>query len=322
MFKFAFSRFDLRDVSIVLVFFLIFTVFAIISPFFLKIENLLNIIRQVSLNGIMAMGMTFVIVSGEIDLSVGAIYGLTGIITGLLVVTGIPFIFSILIGLVFGSFFGLLNGFLVSYIGIPSFITTLGMLNVCKGISLLITDGMPVVLSSRTVENPNLDSFFFIGQGRLFGTVPVMSIVLILIVIFSHVFYKKTKFGFHLRAVGGNINTAKSSGINTKYTKMMTFFYSGFLCGVAGVLNLAFITNVRADSGTGLELTVISSVIIGGTSLAGGKGSIIGTLLGILIIGILNNGLLLVGISPFWRVLVIGVVIISAVIADTVIKQR
>lgn len=313
---------NLREVSIFLVFILIFIVFTILTPHFIKIDNLLNIIRQISLNGIMAMGMTLVIVVGEIDLSVGAIYGLTGIITGMLITAGWPIWLAVLVGLVSGAVAGAFNGLLVSYIKIPSFIATLGMMNVGKGIALLISSGLPVVVSSRTVDNPNLDSFLYIGQGKIWGYIPVMSVVLLIIVIISFILYNKSLLGFHLKAVGGNINTAKASGINASAVKLFAFAYTGLVCAIAGILNLAFITNVRADSGTGLELTVISSVIIGGTSLDGGKGTIIGTLIGILIIGILNNGLLLVGISPFWKVLVIGMVIIGAVAIDTILKRR
>jgi len=317
-----FKKFNLREVSIFLVFVLIFIVFTILTPHFIKIENLLNIIRQISLNGIMAMGMTLVIVVGEIDLSVGAIYGLTGIVSGMLIVAGWPIWLAIILGLICGTAVGSFNGLLVSYIKIPSFIATLGMMNVGKGIALLISNGLPVVVSQRTVSNANLDSFFYMGQGKIFGYIPVMSLALIIVVFISYLIYNKSLLGFHLRAVGGNINTAIASGINASAVKLFAFAYTGFVCAIAGILNLAFITNVRADSGTGLELTVISSVIIGGTSLDGGKGTIIGTLIGILIIGILNNGLLLVGISPFWKVLVIGIVIIGAVAIDTVLKRK
>ena len=313
---------NVHEIGIIFVFFILFIGFSFATPYFFSVRNLLTVLRQISLTGIMAIGMTLVIVSGEIDLSISSIYGLTSIVIGLCMVAGYPIILSIVLGCIVGLLCGIVNGVLVAYAKIPSFIATLGMMSVLRGISLLITDGLPVVVSARTVPNTDLSGFFFIGQGKFFDKIPIMALILIFLTIIGYIFFNKTLFGFYMRAVGGNIDTAIASGIKVKFIKVSTFAFTGLFCGIAGVLNLSFITSVRADSGAGLELQVISAVILGGTLLSGGTGTIIGTLIGVCIIGILNNGLILMGLSPFWKVLAIGIVIIVAVFIDTLVRRE
>jgi ribose/xylose/arabinose/galactoside ABC-type transport system permease subunit len=173
-----------------------------------------------------------------------------------------------------------------------------------------------VIVSERTTDNPGLDNFLYLGQGQLFDVIPIMAFFLIIVGIIGYVIFNRTLLGFRLRAVGGNTNAAKASGIHVNNVKIAAFAITGVLAAFAGILNMAFITNVRADSGAGLELITIASVIIGGTSISGGEGTILGTIIGVLIIGTLRNGLVLLGVSPFWQTLVIGVVIIGAVAMD------
>ena len=303
-------------------FVILFVLFSVLSPYFFNLENILNIVRQVSLIGIMAVGMTMLITSGEFDLSVAAVYGLSAIVTGLSITKGVPIFFAILIGLGSGCVIGFANVVLNTIVRIPSFIVTLGMMNIARGISLLITNGIPVIVSERTVDNPNLDAFFFLGQGQIGGVLPIMAMFLIIIGIIGFLVFNKTVLGFWMRAVGGNDLAARASGINVTKVKISAFMITGTLAAFAGILNIAFITNVRADSGTGLELQTIASVIIGGTSLSGGEGTILGTIIGVLIIGTLRNGLILLGVSPFWQVLVIGVVIIGAVAMDIWVPKK
>lgn len=321
--RFRVANAGFRELGIILAFLALFLVFAVLSPYFLEIGNLLNVLRQVSLIGIMGIGMTMVIVTGEIDLSVSATYGLTAIVSGLLLVAGFPAFVCVLAALAVGFAVGAVNGLLVSYGRIPSIIVTLGMLNIARGISLLVTQGIPVIVSNNTVDNtPALERFLAMGQHQIFGHIPIMAVFLLGLTAIGWVAFQQTLIGFRMRAIGGNASAAQASGINVRRVKTMAFAINGLMAGFAGVLNIAFITNVRADSGSGLELTVIASVIIGGTSLQGGEGTMLGTLFGVLIIGVLRNGLVLLGVSPFWQVPILGVVIIGAVAIDIWLRKR
>ncbi len=320
--KFTFRFFKIKETGIFVAFILLFAAFSLASPYFFKVENLLNVVRQISLTGIMAVGMTLVIVSREIDLSVGGIYGLCAVSAGLLMTNGVPVWAAIIIALIVGIFIGFLNGILVTYVRIPALIVTLGMLNVTRGVYLLLSNGLSVYISSKTVTDPNLDKFIYLGQGKIFGNIPMMTIFLVIVVISGYVLYDKSSYGFHLRAVGGNERAARASGINVFRVKILAFIITGFLCAIAGLLNLSFLSSVQGIIGSGLELEVIAATILGGTSLAGGEGTIIGTLFGALIMGILRNGLILIGVSPFWQTLMIGLIIIGAVTTDIWLKRK
>ena len=320
--KFGFGLFKIREIGVLIALILLFLIFSLSSPYFFSMNNLLNIIRQVSLLGIMAVGMTMIIVSGEIDLSVGASYGLSAIVAGLAMANEFTIGSSIIIALLVGLVVGTVNGLLVTYGRIPALIVTLGMLNVARGAALLLSKGLPISASKRTVSDPNIDKFLFIGQGKIFDIIPMMIIFLLATVLIGYVLFNKNIYGFHMRAVGGNPNAARASGINVKKIKIIAFAITGFLCAVAGILNLSFLANVQGTVGAGLELEVIAAVIIGGTTLAGGEGTILGTLIGVLIMGVLRNGLVLLGVSPFWQILLIGVVIIGAVGIDMWTRRK
>jgi ribose/xylose/arabinose/galactoside ABC-type transport system permease subunit len=299
----------------------LFVGFSIATPHFLRIANLLNVLRQVSLLGIIAVGMTMVIVSGEIDLSVGAVYGIAAVSCGLLMRSGQPFWLAMVMAVLVGAMVGLSNGTLVNYAKIPSLIVTLGMLNVVRGSYLLITGGLPVFLSSQTVRDPRLPVFFFLGQGKIFNLIPMLVIFLVGIVLFGYLVCHRSLFGFYLRAVGGNARAAKASGINVERIKTIAFILVSTLAALAGVLNLSFLSSVQGIVGAGLELDVIAATVIGGTSLAGGEGTILGTVIGVLIIGVLRNGLVLLGISPFWQTTLIGGIIIGAAAIDVATRR-
>ncbi len=304
-----------REFGVLAALIVLIALFSCTSPYFLKINNLLNIIRQISLLGIIAMGMTMVIVCAEIDLSVGAIYGAAATVCGLMLTHGCSVVFSIIAAMVVGVFFGVLNGVLTTYGKIPALIVTLGMMNVARGASLILSNARVISLSKRTVETTGLQDFLYLGQGRIYQ-IPIISIIFIVVVIAANLIYSKTIMGFRMRAVGGNELAAKAAGINKNLTKIIAFAITGFVCAIAGVLNLSFLANVQGTTGTGLELDVIAAVIIGGTSLSGGEGTIIGTLIGVLIMGVLKNGIILLGVSPFFQMLIIGIVIIAAVAFD------
>lgn len=304
-----------REAGVLMALLLLIVFFSITSPFFFRINNLINIVRQVALLGIIAMGMTMIIVSGEIDLSVGAIYGAAAIVCGMVLTNGGAVFMAILAALGTGLFFGLLNGVLSTYGKIPALIVTLGMMNIARGAALVLCNARVISLSKRTVSTDGLELFLFLGQGKLFG-IPVISIIFIAVVIIANIIYSKTLLGFRMRAVGGNKYAAKAAGLNQNFIKIAAFSITGILCAVAGILNISFLANVQGTTGTGLELDVIAAVIIGGTSLTGGEGTIIGTLIGVLIMGVLKNGIILLGISPFLQMLIIGIVIIVAVAID------
>lgn len=304
-----------RELGVLLALLLLVVFFSLTSPFFFKLNNLINIVRQVALLGIIAMGMTMIIVSGEIDLSVGAIYGAAAIVCGMVLTHGGSVFIALVAALATGIFFGLLNGVLTTYGRIPALIVTLGMMNIARGAALVLSNARVISLSRRTVETDGLDGFLFLGQGKIFQ-VPVISIIFIAVVIAANLLYSRTLLGFRMRAVGGNKMAAKAAGLNQNLIKIAAFGITGVLCALAGVLNIAFLANVQGTTGTGLELDVIAAVIIGGTSLNGGEGTIIGTLIGVLIMGVLKNGIILLGVSPFLQMLIIGIVIIVAVAID------
>ena len=306
---------NIREFGVLLALIILIVFFSITSPYFLKINNLLNIIRQISLLGIIAMGMTMIIVCGEIDLSVGAIYGAAAIVCGMILTHGGSVWLAIIVALAVGVFFGMLNGVLTTYGKIPALIVTLGMMNIARGAALVLCNARVISLSKRTVDAAGLDSFLFLGQGKI-AQIPVMSIIFIITVIAANFVYTGTLLGFRFRAVGGNDVAARAAGLNKNMIKIAAFAITGFLCAVGGILNMSFLANVQGTTGNGLELDVIAAVIIGGTSLNGGEGTIFGTLIGVLIMGVLKNGIVLLGVSPFLQMLIIGVVIIAAVAVD------
>ncbi|QPM67403.1 ABC transporter permease [Atribacter laminatus] len=311
------EMFRIREIGVLMALILLLILFSLTSPVFFSVNNLLNVVRQVSLLGIIAMGMTMVIVSGEIDLSVGAVYGLAAVVAGMLMTNGVSIIISIIFALLAGMGFGLINGILVTYARIPALIVTLGTLNVARGAALIASKAQVISTSHRTVADPAINTFLFIGQGKLFEIIPMMSIFLVITAIASYFIFNKTIMGFYMRAVGGNKMAARASGINVMMIKVAAFVITGFFCALAGILNLSFLANVQGTVGYGLELDVIAAVIIGGTSMSGGEGTILGTTIGVLIMGVLRNGLILLGVSPFWQILIIGLVIIGAVGLDT-----
>jgi ribose transport system permease protein len=307
-----------RETGVLLALLVICVFLTFTTDSFLTVRNLLNVGRQISLLGIMAVGMTFVLVSKEVDLSVGSVYAISGLVAGMLIVRGSPLIPALIVGLSLGSAIGAVNGLLSTYGRLPSFIATLGMLSVVRGAALLITDGQPVTVDATRGARPEVvDQFYALGQAQLLGFVPILLVFFIIVAAFAWFVLAKTTFGFRVYAVGGSDKAARLSGIRVFETKILTFALMGFLSGLAGILSLAFLPSGQAGrTGIGLELDVIAAAIVGGASLSGGEGTILGTILGVLIIGILRNGLVLLSISPFWQTTVIGLVIIAAVGLD------
>ena len=317
--RFAFSRLlRARETGVFLALTVLCLFLSIATDGFLTSTNLLNVGRQVSLLGIMAVGMTFVLISGEVDLSVGSIYAFSGLATGMLIIAGWALAPALCAGLLAGMAIGLINGLLSTYGRLPSLIATLGMLSIVRGTALILTGGQPVTVNVRNGAQPEvLQAFGFMGQGYLFGVIPMQLVFFAVIAAVAGLVLSRSNFGFRVFAVGGSAKAARVSGISVPSVKIWAFVIMGLLAAVAGILGLAFLPSSQAGrTGLGLELDVIAATIVGGASLSGGEGTILGTILGVLIIGVMRNGLVLMGVSPFVQEVMIGLVIIIAVGID------
>lgn len=280
--------------------------FSVMSPVFFSAANFANIGRQTTLVTVMAVGMTFVIISAEIDLSVASILKLSGVSAALFMQEfGENWIAGALVGIGVGALIGFTNGLLTTKLRIPSFLVTLGMLGVAKGLAFVMTDTAPVLVDNTTFWN-------VFWEGSVLG-LPVPIIWTVVILIIGGVLLHLTTFGRKVYATGGNAVAARYSGISTDRVKIYCFMLSGVLAGLASLLFAAQAHAARPDFADGLELDVIAAVILGGTSLFGGRGTIIGTFIGSLIIGVLNNGLVIIGVSSSWQIAVKGLIIILAV---------
>ncbi len=291
---------------------------AALSNRFLTPENCWNILRQISVNLCLSIGMTLVILSGGIDLSVGAVLALAGAVAAGLLKGGLALPFlglqlnftvagAVVAGILTGSAAGWVNGLVITRFRLPPFVATLGMLSIARGLTMLWTGGFPVTALGS--------GFGFIGTGAVLGMPMPVWIMLALTGIFS-VLTRRTRFGRHLYAVGGSERAARLTGLRVNRIKLAVYTLGGALSGVAGLIVTARLDSAQPNAGLGYELDSIAAVVIGGTSLSGGRGSIGGTVLGCLIIGVLNNGLFLLNVSPFWQQVIKGLVILLAVAID------
>ena len=291
---------------------------SLLSHHFLTADNGWNILRQISVNLCLSIGMTLVILSGGIDLSVGAILALAGAVAAGLLKNGVALPASgvtlefttagaILAGLAVGGAAGWANGFVITRFKLPPFVATLGMFSIARGLTMLWTGGFPITGLG--------DNFGYLGTGSFIGMPMPVWIMLALTGIFV-VLTKRTRFGRHLYAVGGNERAALLTGLNVSRIKIAVYTLAGALAGVAGLIVTARLDSAQPNAGLGYELDSIAAVVIGGTPLSGGRGSVTGTVLGCLIIGVLNNGLFLLNVSPFWQQVVKGLVILLAVALD------
>ena len=285
---------------------------------FLTSVNLFNVGRQISLLGIMSVGMTFVLISGEVDLSVGSNYAFSGLLAGMLIIAGWALTPALCAGILAGAAIGLINGLLSTYGRLPSLIATLGMLSIVRGAALIMTNGQPVTVNVHNGAAPDvLGAFEFMGQGYVFSVVPMQLVFFAAVAAVGWVILSSTNFGFRIFAVGGSAKAARVAGIDVNRVKISALMLMGALAAFAGILSLAFLPSGQAGrTGLGLELDVIAATIVGGSSLSGGEGTILGTVFGVLIIGVMRNGLVLMGFSPFVQELMIGLVIIIAVGID------
>jgi len=289
-------------------FLILVVVLALTSPSFLTLQNILNVLRQSSIIGIIAIGMTFVIIKGGIDLSVGSILGFSAVVATSFAHPGeYPVIAPIIMGLLVGVACGLVNGFVIAKWNIAPFIVTLGMLTAARGMTLVYTDGKPIINLS--------DAYNFIGSGHFLG-LPIPVIVFILVILVGVFLLNFTKFGRHVFAVGGNEKAARLSGVNIFAVKLAAYAIAGLTSGMAGILLSSRVMTGSPILGQGYELDAIAAVVIGGTSLTGGRGSMIGTVIGVLIISIMNNGLDLLNVSSYYQQIIKGAIIVLAVLLD------
>ena len=303
-------------------------VISVLEPAFLTPSNLFNVMRQVSIYGLLAVGMSFVVLTGGIDLSIGSLLALAGLVcaavekggTGLLTgaaagqAGGLGLPAAIGAALAVGLFGGLLQGLAVSKLKVPPFIVTLGGLSVFRGAALVFSGGQPISAFRK--------AYTFWGQG-LIGPVPVPVILFLASALIGYIVLRYTKYGRHIYAVGGNLEAARLSGLNVDRLVLSVYVLMGFFAGLSGYVLSARLNSAEQVAGVGYELTVIAGVVIGGTSLTrGGEGGVLGTVVGVVLMGVLSNGLTLLNVSSYYQQIVIGLIIVFAVYFDQVVKRR
>jgi ribose/xylose/arabinose/galactoside ABC-type transport system permease subunit len=309
--KFNFGVFA-EKYGMLVVLVILFVACSLISPVFLRPANLFNITRQVSVIGIISIGMTFVILTGGIDLSVGSVYAFsTLVVTGLKMIGGMP---AVLIALAASMLWGLLAGLIITKGKLQPFIVTMALMTAIVGFGLTYSKGQPILGAPEGLK--------FIGQGTVFGIIPFQSILFVLIAAAAHIMLNRTRLGRHIYAVGGNEEGSRLSGIKVDKIKLTVYMMSATLAGFAGVIPANHMNFGEANIGAGMELDAIAAVAVGGTSLQGGAGSAAGTVVGVLIIGVLNNLLNLINVPGYTQKIVKGVIIIAAVLLQSMQENR
>ena len=308
----------MREMSVLVATILLFTGLALATPLFFKLDNVLLVARQISLLAIIATGVTFLFVSREIDLSVGSIYGFCGIMLAYMIAKWSldPWL-AMAITVALGAVLGLVNGLVTTRFGIPSFIVTLGTLSILRGGALLISAAWPI-----DVKVLRGSSFSAITAGHAGGLVPTQVLWMIGVMLIASFVLSRTRFGSHVYATGGNEEAAVLAGVRTKQVKVICFMMTGALCGVAAGLLLGQLRSAFPTTGAGYELDIIAAVVIGGTPLFGGAGSILGTFLGAAVLGMISNGLVLLGVSAYVEPVAKGTIIVAAILVDTVVRRR
>lgn len=292
---------------------LLFIALSIASPYFLTANNLTSVARQTAVFNTMALGMTIVIISGGIDLSVGSILGLSGLVGTMALEAGYPIALGVLVGIAVGMLCGLLNGLMVTRLRIPPFVVTLGTLGIYRGLALIFSNGLPVHKIPA--------AFSFLGEGNLLG-IPFVVWMLVICAVVVHVVLEHTRLGRYAFAIGSNTVASMYAGIPVDFHITAVYAIGGALTGLAGMIEASRLMTGQPTAGQGYELQAIAAVVIGGGSLNGGEGSVVGTLIGAFIMGLLSNGADLLNISNYWQQVIIGSVIILAVTLDEVRKRR
>ena len=297
-----------RKYGVFVSFLLIFIVLSIVAPGFLTVQNLTTVLRQISINGILAIGITFVIITGGIDLSLGSTVALAGVVAALFAKQGEgSLLMSLLSGILTGILAGVVNGLVVTKGKVAPFIVTLGMMTILRGLALVVSNGRPVSDLS--------DAFNFIGGGSFIG-IPLPILIFLAVILVSYMLLERTVMGRHIYATGGNEKAAYASGVNIDKVKMFVYVICGAFAGIAGIVLASRVNTGQPNAGISFELDAIAAVVIGGANLSGGIGKVAGTVLGVLIIGIINNGLDLLNVTSYYQQIIKGIIIIGAVLID------
>ena len=303
----------IAEYAIIIIFIVLFAAMSIFAPNFLTGSNIANVLRQVSINGICAIGMTFVILTGGIDLSVGAIIGVSGVLTAMMMINNVNPIIASLISLALCTLIGFATGLVISHIGIPPMVATMGTMTSLRGVAYLITGGTPVFgFDSR---------YAVIGQGYV-GAVPIPVIILVLSFAAGIFFLSKPRHSRYIYGVGGNEEVARLSGISVHRIKAFVYAVSGFCSALAGLVMLGRLNSGQPRAGESYEMDVITAVVLGGVSLTGGVGKISHVVFGVLIIGVLTNGMTMMAVDDYWQRVVKGLVLLLAVGFDRFIQKR
>ena len=301
----------LQRFGLIISFLLLCTILALLSDRFLTVNNAVNVLRQSTINGIIAVGMTFVILTAGIDLSVGATLALSTVVTANLLQQEIPVLLAVLIGLALGAALGFVNGLIITKTRVPPFVATLGMMTVARGLALTYTQGRPITGLP--------DAFRFIGTGSL-GPIPMPIVIAGLTFLVGWIVLNRTKMGEYIFAIGNNPVAARYAGIATDGYTTFVYVLAGFLSALAGMILVARLNSAQPTAAIGYEFDAIAAVVVGGTSFAGGEGSLGGTLLGVLVIAVINNGLNLLNVSSFYQPVVTGIVIALALLIYRAIR--
>jgi ribose transport system permease protein len=278
--------------------------FTILNPAFFTWRTFLTVLQQMVLNGILAVGMMFAIITGGIDLSIGCTFAITGIGVATLTVNGVNPFLAILFGLAIGVVLGIFNGFLVTYLKLQPFIATLGTMSLYRGIAYVWTGGQPVTNVPDTFRN--------IFNGKMFAGIRFYVLVMIIVFVIAHIILSKTRTGDYLYAVGGNEEAAKLSGVNTRKVKFIAYTICSVCAAVAGLVMLASLGSAESTAGAGYETNAIAAAAIGGTRMAGGRGTALGTFIGALMLAVLKVGMVVINVDSFWQYVVTGIIIIVA----------
>lgn len=298
-----------ENIGIIAVLLIMCVIVSLATDKFLTASNLISVLRQISINAYIALAMTFIIILGHIDLSVGSIVAMSGTLTvGLIVNQGLSVGLAILLGIVLGTLAGFISGLIVAVFHVPAFIITMAMMNICSGVAYVYSGGQ----STRITD----EFFIAIGTGYLFNVIPLPVVYMVILIAVFSFLLRKTKFGTYVYAIGGNREAARLSGVPILKVEIIVFTLSGLLSAFAGLVLCSRMYSGQPSVGDGYELNAISACVLGGTSMSGGKGHISGTVFGAMVIGIISNGLNLIGVSSYWQLIVKGLIIICAVLLD------
>lgn len=303
----------LKDLGIVLVLIVLVIAFSMLTPNFLDPNNLFNIARQIATLGIVAVGFSFVLITGGIDLSVGYQISLNVVVTGILMAqVGLPWYLAVLASLLLGTLIGVVNGLIVTYTGVAPLIVTLSMMMILNGISYLVSKGLPIFGFP--------EGFSLLGQGALYG-IPISLLVLLLVWGIGLFLLNKTSLGRYFYAIGNNAEAARLSGVNTRRTLIVVYALCGLFTAVGAVLLLSRLNSAQSATGAGFEFSVLTACVLGGISVMGGRGSLFGAFVGVMIVGVLDNGLVLMNVSEYVQLVIKGVILMTAVIYDAMSKS-